>query len=89
MKPSLLAQVAVTLLTVVGTSLSAQSQAPTPAPLPAQYRADEMLERWNDIGNKLIAWLRIFPRTSTTTNCRKTSAVLRKIFFTLRESTSI
>ena len=55
MKPSSLALVVVTLLAVVGTSLRSQGQAQNQAPRPALSRADEMLDRWNDIGNKLIA----------------------------------
>jgi len=36
---------------------TSQSQAPRPA----RSRSDEMLDRWNDIGNKLIAMARDFP----------------------------
>jgi uncharacterized damage-inducible protein DinB len=61
MKPSSLALVVVTLLAVVGTSLRSQGQAQNQAPRPALSRADEMLNRWNDIGNKLIAMAEDFP----------------------------
>jgi uncharacterized damage-inducible protein DinB len=61
MKPSLLALVAVTLLTAVGMSLHSQSQTQNQAPSPARSRSDEMLDRWNDIGNKLIAMAKDFP----------------------------
>ncbi len=53
--------VVLALLTVVGTSLSARGQAQDQAPLPANSRSDEMLGRWNDIGNKLIAMAQDFP----------------------------
>ncbi len=53
--------VAFTLLAVVAISVFAQSQAQAQAPLPAPSRADEMLDRWNGIGNKLIAMAQDFP----------------------------
>jgi uncharacterized damage-inducible protein DinB len=56
-----LARVAVTLLGVIGTSLYGQDQSQNQAPLPARSRADETLDRWNDIGNKLIAMAQDFP----------------------------
>jgi hypothetical protein len=56
-----LALVSVTLLAVLGTSRYSQGQAQNQAPRPAASRADEMLERWNDIGNKLIAMAQDFP----------------------------
>ena len=55
-----LAIVAVTLL-AVGVSLHSQAQAQNQPPSPARSRSDEMLERWNDTGNKLIAMARDFP----------------------------
>ena len=61
MKRSLLAQVAVTLLAVAGTNVYSQSQAQSQAPRPALSRSEEMLDRWNDIGNKLIAMAQDFP----------------------------
>jgi uncharacterized damage-inducible protein DinB len=60
-KRTWLARVAVTLLALAGTSLYGQGQAQSPAPSPARSRSDEMLERWNDIGNKLIAMAQDFP----------------------------
>jgi hypothetical protein len=60
MKRSSLAQVAVILLATVGTSLS-QAQTQNQPPSPARSRSDEMLDMWNDIGNKLIAMARDFP----------------------------
>ena len=56
---SSLALVGVTLLTVAGTSLYSQSQ--TQDPTPARSRAEETLQRWNDIGNKLVAMAQDFP----------------------------
>jgi hypothetical protein len=49
------------MLSFVGASLCAQSQAQDQAPLPARSRADETLDRWNAIGNKLIAMAQDFP----------------------------
>jgi hypothetical protein len=58
MKRSLLLLVAITLLSLVGTSLYGQGQTQNQA---ARSRADETLEMWNDIGNKLIAMAQDFP----------------------------
>jgi hypothetical protein len=60
-KRSRLALLAVTLLVVLGTSLYTHSQTQDQAPRPARSRADETLDRWNDIGNKLIAMAQDFP----------------------------
>ena len=63
MKRSSLALVVVTLLAAVGISLQGQTQnqAPSPAPSPARSRSAEMLDRWNDIGNKLVVMAKDFP----------------------------
>jgi hypothetical protein len=61
MKRSLCALVAVTLLAAVGMSLHSQAQTQNQAPSPARSRSDEMLDRWNDIGNKLVAMAKDFP----------------------------
>ena len=61
MKRPSLALVAFTQLAVAGTSLYSQGQAQNQAPGPAVSRADETLELWNDIGNKLIAMAQDFP----------------------------
>jgi hypothetical protein len=53
--------VAVTLLAAVGLTLPSQAQTQSQVPAPARSRADETLERWNDIGNKLIAMAQDFP----------------------------
>lgn len=55
------ALVVVTLLAVVGPSLYGQGQPQNQAPRPARSRADETLEVWNDIGNRLIAMAEDFP----------------------------
>jgi hypothetical protein len=52
---------AVTLLAVVATGLPSRAQTQNQPPSPARSRSDEMLERWNDIGNKLIAMAQDFP----------------------------
>ena len=61
MKRSALALVAVTLLSALGMSLHSQAQTQSQPPTPARSRSDEMLDRWNDIGNKLIAMAQDFP----------------------------
>jgi len=61
MKRSALALLAVTLLAIVGVSLQSQAQNQNQPPSPARSRSDEMLDRWNDIGNKLIAMAQDFP----------------------------
>jgi uncharacterized damage-inducible protein DinB len=55
------ALVLVTLLVLTGTTLYGQGQPQNQAPRPARSRADETLEIWNDIGNKLIAMAQDFP----------------------------
>jgi hypothetical protein len=61
MKRSSLALLAVTLLAAVEMSLHSQAQTQNQAPSPARSRSDEMLDRWNDIGNKLVAMAKDFP----------------------------
>ena len=55
-----LALLPLTLL-VAGTSLSSPAQSQNQAPRPASSRAEETLDRWNDIGNKLVAMAQDFP----------------------------
>jgi dienelactone hydrolase len=55
------AVVVLTLLAAAGLILPSQAQTQNPAPSPARSRSDEMLDRWNDIGNKLIAMAQDFP----------------------------
>ncbi len=61
LKWSWLAPVAFTLLAAVGMGLHSQAQTQNQAPSPARSRSDEMLDRWNDIGNKLVAMAKDFP----------------------------
>jgi len=56
-----LALVAVTLLAGVGMDLHGQDQKQNQTPSPARSRSEEMLDRWNDIGNKLVAMAKDFP----------------------------
>jgi hypothetical protein len=60
-KRSGLALVGVILLAVAGTCFESQGQTQNQGPSPARSRSDEMLDRWNDIGNKLIAMAQDFP----------------------------
>src|ERR1700716_4508643 len=61
MNRSSLALVAVTLLAIVASGLYGHAQSQNQAPRPARSRADETLDRWNDIGNKLVAMAQDFP----------------------------
>jgi uncharacterized damage-inducible protein DinB len=61
MQRSSLAAVAVTLLAVSGTSLYGQGQSQNQVTGSARSRAEETLEWWNQIGNKLIAMAKDFP----------------------------
>ena len=55
------AVVALTLLVAAGMNLHSQAQTQNQPPSPSRSRSDEMLDRWNDIGNKLIAMAQDFP----------------------------
>ena len=61
MKHSALALFLLALLSAVGMSLPSQAQTQNQPPSPARSRSDEMLDRWNDIVNKLIAMAQDFP----------------------------
>ena len=61
MKPYSLALVAVILFAVAGTTVCGQAQSQSQRPGPVRSRADEMLEWWNHIGNRLIAMAKDFP----------------------------
>ena len=61
MKRSALALVAVTLIAALGMGLHSQAQTQNQPPSPVRSRSDEMLVRWNDIGNKLVAMAKDFP----------------------------
>lgn len=56
-----LALVAITLLALVETSSYSQGQTQNETPRPVRSRAEETLELWNLIGNKLIAMAQDFP----------------------------
>src|SRR5437667_2848283 len=60
-KRSSFAVVVLTLLAAAAMSLHSQAQTQNQPPSPARARSDEMLDRWNDIGNKLIAMAQDFP----------------------------
>ena len=59
-KRSSFAAVVLTLLAAAGTSFYSQAQTQNQPPSPARSRSDEMLDRWNDIGNKLVAMAQDF-----------------------------
>ncbi len=61
MNRSALALAAVTILAALGMSLYSQAQTQNQPPSPARSHSDEMLDRWNDIGNKLVAMAQDFP----------------------------
>ena len=61
MSRSRVAAFVLSLLTVVGTGIPSRGQAQNQAPPPASSRADETLQMWNLIGNKLIAMAQDFP----------------------------
>ena len=61
MKQSFLLFVATTLLAMLAANAHSQAQTQNQPPRPVQSRADVMLDRWNDIGNKLVAMARDFP----------------------------
>jgi uncharacterized damage-inducible protein DinB len=61
MKRSSLTLFAATLFVVVGSGYYSQAQTQNQPPSPARSRADETLEMWNAIGNKLIAMAQDFP----------------------------
>ncbi len=52
---------AVALAAIVGVGGQIHAQTKNQPPGPARSRADEMVNRWNDIGNKLIAMAQDFP----------------------------
>jgi uncharacterized damage-inducible protein DinB len=60
-KRSALTLIAATLLAVIGTGVCSQGQTRSQAVRAASSRADETLEMWNLIGNKLIAMVQDFP----------------------------
>jgi uncharacterized damage-inducible protein DinB len=61
MKRSALVPVAVCLLGVITMSIQTHTQTQNQPPSPARSCSEEMLERWNGIGNKLVAMAQDFP----------------------------
>ena len=55
------ALLALTLLAAAGTGLHSQAQTQNQSPSAARSRSDEMVDRWNDIGNQLIVMAQDFP----------------------------
>jgi hypothetical protein len=49
------------LILLFAFATTSPAQTPAPAPRPADSRSNEMLDRWNAIGNKLIAMAEDFP----------------------------
>jgi hypothetical protein len=60
-KRSGLTLVAVTLFAAVGMGLYGQSPKQNQPPSPARSQSEEILDRWNYIGNKLVAMAKDFP----------------------------
>src|SRR5438445_6022730 len=52
---------AISLLTGAGTTLYGQVQTQKEALRPARSRAEETLDRWNDVGKKLVTMAQDFP----------------------------
>jgi uncharacterized damage-inducible protein DinB len=61
MKCSLPALAVLTLLATVGTNVHSPAQTQNQPPAPARSPSEEMLDRWNEIGNKLVAMAQDFP----------------------------
>jgi len=55
------AVVTLTLLVAAAMSVHSEAQTKSQPPAPARSRSEEMLDRWNDIGNKLVAMAQDFP----------------------------
>jgi hypothetical protein len=60
-KRSALTLIAATSLAIIGTGICSQGQTQSQAVRAASSRADETLEMWNLIGNRLIAMVQDFP----------------------------
>jgi uncharacterized damage-inducible protein DinB len=58
---SLLLLLAAAALATFATDANSQGQKQSQPPSPVRSHTDEMLDRWNDIGNKLIAMAKDFP----------------------------
>src|SRR6476661_2671737 len=68
---SLFSLATVALLAALGMGLYSQTQKQNQSPSPARSRSDEMLERWNDVGNKLVAMAKDFPEDKYDFNVQK------------------
>jgi len=51
----------ITTILLVSGAVASSAQTQSQAPVPVRSRADEMVDRWNAIGNKLIAMAQDFP----------------------------
>jgi hypothetical protein len=58
------------LLLAAGISLHSQAQTQNQPPSPACSRSDEMLDRWNDIRNKLVVMAQDFPEDMSVRTSR-------------------
>ncbi|MGA8442939.1 MAG: DinB family protein [Candidatus Sulfotelmatobacter sp.] len=61
LKRSSFAAVVFTLWAIAGMTLHSRGQTEDHPPSPSRSRSEEMQDRWNDIGNKLIAMAQDFP----------------------------
>jgi len=60
-KRSSLVVAVLTLLAAAATGFYSEAETQNPPPSPARSRSEEMLDRWNDVGNKLVAMAQDFP----------------------------
>jgi hypothetical protein len=74
--------VASTVLAMFATNAYSQEQVQNQPPRPVQSRTDEMLDRWNAIGNKLIAMAQDFPEDKYDFKVQKDERTFAKIFST-------
>ena len=70
-KRSALTLIAATSLAIIGTGVCSQGQTQSQAVRAASSRADETLEMWNLIGNRLIAMVQDFPEDKYDFKLRK------------------
>ena len=70
-KRSALTLIAATSLAIIGTGVCSQGQTQSQAGRAASSRADETLEIWNLIGNRLIAMVQDFPEDKYDFKLRK------------------
>lgn len=67
-------------LAAIGMGLPVQAQTQNQTPGPARSRSDEMLDRWNDIGNKLVAMAKDFPEDKYDFKAQKDQRTSPKTF---------